>query len=149
MNPIQSVDDVSIFAGRIVAYKTTSYRLGSTRGYDIGVKDVRFALIDKEIRTVTYNNLMVETGYLMSLFLGSKEIPSDRRLSDSSLEKANMHMRLASIDEIERLKTAMQHNEANLEYGYRFDEVATANLLNDAIERLKEQEHSIVQGNTL
>ncbi len=106
---IQSWDQVTPFAGRIVAYQTSSYYIGATKWLTEG--NTRFGFIE-EVPLRWERN---EKGYLMIRVLKPQDSHGNCALIDSQL-KEQLCMRIATTAEVELIDKAIAAKEAKFEY---------------------------------
>ena len=114
MTPLLSWDDAMPFAGKVVAYKTTSYYMGSEKGYVLDDLDLKFGYVSCEFGEWYPCGIEVERGYCLTKLLKPKDISGTSVLNGDRCQ--SISIRLASSKEISSIIQAITSDQAILEY---------------------------------
>ena len=107
MQPINCWNDASQFAGKVVAYHTTSDYFGAKRCYTFDDKSTYFGVIDE--KTSKFNT--GEIAFCMSKLLKAKEKASFCAIILSNISSP-LTMRLATTHEVEQIQKVIISEEA-------------------------------------
>lgn len=125
---INSLNDVKLFSGRIVAYETDSSYFKGNKGYEI--ENIYFGYVSE----VSSEWSGGEIGYNMARLLKPKDIGGNCALIMSTLKKSPISMRLATKEEIELIKNAIAAKQARFNYMYGKDKESISAILKDNLQ---------------
>jgi len=111
MKLINSWNDVTPFAGSVVAYMTNSCYFKGSKGFDLDNPLTQFSYVNPSISCWSYE----EEGYYITRLLKPEEVPGTCALIDSKL-KSPILMRRASSNEINLISQAIFAGQAKFEY---------------------------------
>ncbi len=112
LSEIKTWKDVERFTGFIVAYTGSSKELGKERGYSLYQdSSLNYGYVEEEPLVGTYHNKLYEEAYTLWTLINKIDC-GYCNLTDSSIAKANLLMRVATLKEINQIRIAISDNNA-------------------------------------
>lgn len=112
MIKIERADAVALFAGRLIAFRTNSSYFGSRTGYPIDSDaSLKFGYVDADCSLCPTG----EEGYGLTRLLKPDDVASGCLIIDSRLDEPLL-MRLATLEETNKIRMAIDSNGAHFEY---------------------------------
>jgi len=112
MLKIERADAVAPLAGRLIAFRTNSYYFGSRKGYPIDSDaSLKFGYVSADCSLCPTG----EDGYGLTRLLKPDEVASGCLIIDSRLNEPLL-MRLATLEETNKIRSAVESAAAKFEY---------------------------------
>ena len=105
--------DATQFAGKVVAYKTTSNYFGSYQGYSLLNPSTKYGYIEEDLQ---YHPQERDSFYLLNQLLKSKEVPNRKCLLRSKLQNAHLYVRKITKQEAKSIIQLMKSEKAKFDY---------------------------------
>lgn len=112
MIKIEKAHSLTSFAGRLIAFRTTSYYFGSKQGYPIAADtSLKFGYVSADC--LLWKN--GENGHQITRLLKATDIPGACAVIDFFLN-APLFVRLATLEETNKIRQAVDSEAARFEY---------------------------------